>query len=315
MEFRQLGKHGLSVSSLGLGTRTWGLDTDPHEAAEILQAFLQAGGDFVQIETDPGHPEPLDVLGQLLKSGAPRHQMKICLRSGFFPVDRRGPALPGRGPLLDALDNALRALGTDHVDVWIASGPLRTVALEETLSALQIALQSGRARYVGVGNLCWWNGGAAFATARSNGWDLSAWESQVSLLRPSILSNSAEELRGSGLGIIAAAPLAGGVLTGKYRHSTPPDSRATSPRFRKEIDGYLQTGTSVGVIEAVVKAAEGMERSAAQVALSWVRAVPGVATAVIGPRTLRQTSHLLETVDWRLPAALYEVLTEVATRR
>lgn len=322
MEYRQLGRHGLSVSSIGLGTRTWGLDTDPHEAAEVLDAFLQAGGSLLQVETDPRHPEPVAVVGELLSGAFSRDAVTLAVRSGHFPAERPADKAAqttalGRGPLLDALDRSLRALHTDHVDLWTVTGPLAAVPLEETIGALEFAVRSGRARYVGIGNVGWWNGGAAVTMATHGGFALSAWETPVSLLNTTTLTAEASELRQAGLGILAAAPLAGGVLTGKYRHTTPPDSRATSPRFRAEIEHYLQrkqSGTR-SVVEGLVRAAEGLDRSAGQVALAWCRSVSGVSSAVIGPRTVRQTTHLLEAADWRLPPALNDVLTEVALGR
>lgn len=110
--------------------------------------------------------------------------------------------------------------------------------------------------------------------------------------------------------MIAASALAGGVLTGKYRHSTPADSRAASPHLRHMVQPYL-TGSSRGVIEAASRAAAGLDRSMGDVALAWVRDHPGVSSALVGPRTVRQLDTLLEHTD-PLPAPIRQVLGEVA---
>ena len=295
MEQRLLGEHGLILSSLGLGTRTWGLDTDPHEAAEMLTVYRDTGGSVLEVEDDPRFPEPAQTVGELTRPG----ELQLILRSTG--------RLPARGSLLDSLDRTLTHLGADHVDLWIPMGPRREAPLAELVEAAEVAWRSGRARYVGLGGLSWWDGGAA----TTMGPFFSAWAGRLSILEPAL--SQARAVRDAGLGLIAGAPLAGGMLTGKYRHSTPPDARATSPRFKAELAPYEEAGPRA-VIEATCRAAEGLERSPAQVALAWARDEAGVTSAIIGPRGVRQLEHLLQIDGWRLPRALRDVLTEVALR-
>lgn len=310
MELRLLGSHGLLLSSIGLGTRTWGLDTDSHEAAEMFARYREAGGNVLDVEADPRYPEPLQTAGELT---AGTTGVELILRSGAFPGLSGPDSLPSRATLLDSLDASLAALGADHVSLWLLSGPRGPVPLEELLSAADLAWRTGKARYVGIGNLPWWDVGAATYGRGQPAAPLSAWTGPVSLLEPGLLQNQAAPLRESGLGIIAGAPLAGGLLTGKYRHSTPPDARATSPRFQSEFTPYEDPITR-SVIEAVWKAAEGLDRSAAEVALVWARDLPGVTSTIVGPRNTRQLQHLLQVANWKLPSALREVLSEVALR-
>ena len=110
--------------------------------------------------------------------------------------------------------------------------------------------------------------------------------------------------------MIAASTLAGGALTGKYRHSTPADSRAASPHLRHLVEGHL-SGAARGVIEAASRAGAGLERTTADVALAWVRDYPGVTSALIGPHTVRQLETLLAYTE-PLPAPIRQVLSEVA---
>ncbi|MBF0967144.1 MAG: aldo/keto reductase, partial [Actinomyces bouchesdurhonensis] len=118
------------------------------------------------------------------------------------------------------------------------------------------------------------------------------------------------ELASRGVGVVAASALAGGALTGKYRHSTPADSRAASPHLRHMVEPYL-SGFARGVIEAAHRAASGLDRSTADVALAWVRDYPGVSSALVGPRTVRQLDTLLEYTE-PLPDPIRQVLAEVA---
>ena len=308
MEQRLLGDHGLQLSALGLGTRTWGLDTDPHEAKEILSLYAQAGGTTIEVVDDPFFREPLATTGALLSEMGTK-DWRLLLRSGALAPG----VLPSRSVLLDSLDFSLKELGREHVDLWLLHGPRGGVPLEEILSAGETAWHSGRARYVGIGNVGWWDAGSAVALAQAGGWTISAWAEPVSLLEARLLSPQAAPLLQSGLGIIAGMPLAGGMLTGKYRHSTPPDSRATSPRFKTELSAYSEPGPR-SVVEATCRAAEGLDRSPAQVALTWARDEPGVTSAIVGPRNLRQAEHLLEIDGWHLPTALRDVLAEVTER-
>ncbi len=313
MEQRLLGDHGLMLSSLGLGTRTWGLDTDQHEAREILSLYADVGGTTVEVVDDPLFREPLGATGTLLTEFPSQH-WKVLLRSGTASrSEGLPPQLPSRDVLLDSLDSSLQELRRDHVDLWLVHGPRAGVPLTEMLSAAETAWRSGKARYIGIGGLNWWDAGSAVTHASANGWTVSAWAQPLSILEPALLDAQAAPLRQSGLGIVAGMPLAGGMLTGKYRHSTPPDARATSPRFKEELSRYAEAGPR-SIVEATCRAAEGLDRSAAQVALAWARDETAVTTAVVGPRNARQAEHLFEVDGWRLPRALRDVLAEVAGR-
>lgn len=312
MEQRQLGNSGLFVSNLGLGTRTWGLDTDPADSAQILKVFLQHGGNLLEIEGTADYPHASQVIGELLNTGLPRNELRLCLRSIGSQTNQPGPGLDG---LISSLDQTLENLGTDHVDLWLAEGPRVGVPLEETLTAFRLAIAQGKTRYVGLSNFSTWDGGAATASSNHRELVINAWAMELSLLKSrGLLGNHQNPMvpwQETGMGVIAGSVLAGGVLTGKYRHSTPPDSRATSPRFSDEIASKI-TPTSNRIIEATSRAADGLDKTSAQISLAWVRDLPGVTSALIGPRTVRQLEHLLEIDHWSLPTAVQRVLTEVS---
>ncbi len=307
MRIRQCGASGLRVSEIGLGTLTWGRDTDAQEAQDMLHAFVDVGGNLVEAAPTHGDGLAVDVLASLLPAIG-RHRIVLVWRGGAR-LGTEGRWIPSgaRGDMLAGLDDALRRMGTDHVDVWIA-GPDQHVPLEETLSALEVAWRSGRARYAGLSHRgAWETAGAATAGMPP----ISVIEEEYSLLSRWDEADLLRPAAHQGMGILAHSPLAGGVLTGKYRHTTPPDSRAASPHLRHMVEPYLE-GASSGVVEAVVRAAQGLERTPLDVALAWVRDAPGVASAIVGPRTARQMDQILSSGGTSLPSQIRQVLDEVS---
>ncbi|HYJ77829.1 MAG TPA: aldo/keto reductase, partial [Actinomycetes bacterium] len=161
MEQRRLGRSGLKVSRLALGTMTWGRDTDEHEAADQLSSFLDAGGTLVDTAAGYGDGESERVIGRLLGTKVDREEVVLATKAG---VSRRTGARvvdTSRKALLDALDGSLQRLGTDTVDLWQMHTWSDETPLEETLSAVDVAVSSGRARYAGISNFSGWQTGRA----------------------------------------------------------------------------------------------------------------------------------------------------------
>lgn len=306
MQQRLLGRSGLAVSRLGLGIAGWGRDVDEDEAAAQLKVFRDAGGTLVESAEHYGDGAAEFVLGELI-SGSERDELVILSRS-----DSAGG---GRKDLLGALDATLARLGVDYLDVWQLAGWDSDVPLEETLSALDYAVSSGKARHAGVAGLAGWQLAAA-----------STWQSAYpgrtaivsALTSYNLLDRGAEDellpaAGACGVGVIAAAPLARGVLTGKYRGGVPADSRGASvPADREAVRAYLDDW-SRQVIEAMCTAAEGLGAAPLDVALAWVRDRPGVAAAVVGARTAGQLTAALASDELQLPHEIVAALNDVST--
>jgi aryl-alcohol dehydrogenase-like predicted oxidoreductase len=216
--------------------------------------------------------------------------------------------------LLRSLDDSLARLRTDHVDLWLAAAWDPLVPLEETLSALDAAVTSGRARYVGVSNYAGWQLATAATVARASGTPLVAEQAEYSLLQRDVESDVLPAAEHVGAGLLAWSPLGRGVLTGKYRNGTPADSRAASPHFSAFVRPYLGQG-SRRVVEAVVTAADGLGCAPVEVALAWVRDAPGVASAVVGARTAAQLRGSLAAEDVELPEEIRQALDDVSDVR
>ena len=218
-----------------------------------------------------------------------------------------------RAHLLRSLDTTLARLGTDHVDLWQVHGYDPDTPLDETLSALDHAVTSGRASYAGVSNFAGWQ------TARAATWQ-SAWPGRAPLVSAqveySLLERGVERevlpaCAALGLGVLPWSPLGRGVLTGKYRSGVPADSRAASPHFERFVVPYLDTRCA-GIVEAVATAAEGLGVSPLEVSLAWVRDRPGVVAPILGARTVGQLLGALQTEDIDLPPEITAALDDVS---
>ncbi|RPF28125.1 aldo/keto reductase [Georgenia muralis] len=314
MKQRRVGATGLMVSDIGLGTMTWGRDTDEHDAGEQLEVFLDAGGTLVDTAASYGDGAAESVIGALLAGEVDREDLVLVTKAGVRTrrtPDGGGVVDASRGSLLDTLDASLERLGTDHVDLWLVQSPDAATPLTETLSALDQAVRSGRTRYVGLSNYpAWTTARAATLLAAPAGPGLAAVEVEYSLLQRGIERELLPAAEALGAGVLAWSPLGRGVLTGKYRATVPASSRAASPHLRGFVDPYLNERAG-GVVEAVATAASGLGRTALEVALAWVRDAPGISSAITGARTAGQLRGVLAASDLALPAPIRAVLDEV----
>ena len=310
MEQRQVGRSGLRVSQLGLGTMTWSRDTDEHEAGEQLRDFVEAGGTLVDTAASYADGASEELIGHLLGTVVSRQDVVLCTKAGVRRTPSGGVVDASRGSLLTSLDASLARLRTDAVDLWLVQTPDPRTPLQETLSALRLAVASGRARYVGLSNHPGWQTAQA-ATLLAGDIGLTAVEVEYSMLQRGVEREVLPAATELGVGALAWAPLGRGVLTGKYRRTIPADSRAASAHLSGFVDPYLG-GASTPIVEAVVTAAEGLGRLPLEVALAWLRDRVPVASAVVGARTPAQLRASLSSVDLRLPPEILFALDEIS---
>ncbi len=313
MQQRYLGRTGLKVSRLGLGTLTWGRDTDEHEAREQLVAFTEAGGTLVDTAAGYGDGASEELVGSLLGDVVRRDDVVIATKAGIGRSRGARETNTSRGHLVSTLDASLRRLGVDHVDLWQVHTWSDDVPLEETLSALDFAVSSGRAAYVGVSNYTGWQSAQAATWQRAvpGRAVLASNQVEYSLVNRTAEAEVLPAAEALGLGVLPWSPLGRGVLTGKYRHGTPADSRGASPHFASFVGSYLNERTG-RVVEAVARAAEGLDWSPLEVALTWVRDRPGVTAPIIGARTAAQLRGSLTVEDVALPAQIIAALDDVS---
>ena len=312
MDKRFLGRTGLEVSELCLGTMTFGSETDQSTAHKILDDFVAAGGTMIDTADTYSAGVSEEIIGSWLKTRN-RDDLVIATKAGFSV--RRGERITdtSRGALLRDLEGSLRRMKVDHIDLWQLHTWSDDVPLEETLSALDHAVSSGKVRYVGVSNYAGWK------SARAVTWQ-QAWPGRAvpvsNQVEYSLLARDAEvdALRaaaGLGIGVLAWSPLGRGVLTGKYRTGIPADSRAASQHLSRFVDPYLDARAS-GIVEAVARAADGLGWTPLEVALTWVRDRPGVSAAIVGARTALQLKSVLGVEELTLPPAIVAALEDVS---
>jgi aryl-alcohol dehydrogenase-like predicted oxidoreductase len=312
MELRRLGSSGLRVSALGLGTMTWGRDTDELDASDQLRDFLDAGGSFVDTAASYGGGDAERVVGSLLADQVSREDLVLCTKAGLVRAPDGARADASRRSLLGGLDASLARLGTDHVDLFLVHTPDPLTRLEETAAALETAVTSGRARYVGLSNHPGWATGYTAGLLAGTPAPVVAAQVEYSLLQRGAERDVLPGALALGHGVIAWSPLGRGVLTGKYRGALPADSRAASAHLASFVEEYFDA-RSTAVVEAVATAAAGIGREPLEVALAWLLARAGVATAVIGARTPPQLRASLAALDLELPGELTDALDDVSS--
>jgi len=268
MQMRKAGNSGLMLSRLALGTMTWGRDTDEHEAADQCRAFIDAGGNFIDTAATYGDGDSERVIGGLIGTLFQRDEVVIATKAGLtFPEGVR-TVDNSRHALIAELDRSLTRLGTDFVDIWQVHTWDPFSPIDDTLSALDYAYSTGRARYVGISNFTGWQLAQSATKQISNSAKapITTIQSEYSLLNRDVEIEVLDSAQACGVGFLAWAPLGRGVLTGKYRNGIPSDSRGAAPHFAKDIALYLDARSS-SIVESVCVAASGLGYSPLEIAL------------------------------------------------
>ena len=297
---RLVGSSGLRVSDIGLGTATWGLATDVAEAQVMLRSFRDAGGTLIDSSPAYGRGRAQEVLAAVLADAAvPRHDLVLSSSAGVAPDSPVGRRVDcSRRTLMHQLDETLRVLGTDHLDLWSVGYWDEKTPPAEVLDTLDWAVRTGRTRYAGVRDYAGWQ--LAVTTSPR----VVATQHEYSLLAREIEEELIPAARHLGVGVLAAAPLAQGVLTGRYRSSLPHGVRA-------EVHAKLGSKSHT-VVDAVTTAADGLGIPPAVVALAWARDRAGVSSAIVGASRREQLAQLLTVADTVLPRAIVKALDDVS---
>jgi aryl-alcohol dehydrogenase-like predicted oxidoreductase len=292
---------------------TWGRDTDEHEAADQCRAYLDAGGNFLDTAALYGDGDSERLIGGLIGALFKREEVVIATKAGVSIKNGERNVSTTRQSLMAELDRSLNRLGSDYVDLWQVQTWDIATPLDDTLSALDWAYSTGRARYVGVCNYSGWQS-ARVITGQSNSpgrAPIATLQNEYSLLNRDVENEvlpCAFELES---GFLAWSPLGRGVLTGKYRNGTPSDSRGASPHLSVFVEGYMDARAG-RIVDAVAVAAEGLGYAPLEVALAWVRDVPGVTSAIVGARTGAQLRGVLRSEEVTLPEVVRMALNDVS---
>ncbi len=311
MEQRPLGRSGLWVGRLALGTMTWGRGTDEFDARDQLAVFLDAGGTLIDTADVYAEGVSEQLVGELVEEFGVRDQVVIATKA----VSRPGPERrfdASRRHLLRSLENSLRRLRTDTIDLWQLHAWDPMTPLDETLAAVDDAVRSGKVRYAGVSNYAGWQVARAATWQRALGrTPIVTAQMEYSLLERGIEREIVPAAQSLGLGILPWSPLGRGVLTGKYRHQTPSDSRGGNAETAGWIQVYLDD-RGRRIVDALATAADGLGASPTEVALAWLRDRPGVVAPILGARTNGQLIAALSSEELELPDEIVRALDEVS---
>jgi len=302
MEYTRLGRTGLKVSRLCLGTMQFGWTADADTAFSVMDAFVEGGGNFLDtadiysrwVEGNPGGVSET-IVGQWLRERGNRRQMVVATKVRGRMWD--GPNGEGlsRAHVLAAAEDSLRRLGTDAIDLYQTHWPDDDTPIDETLRALDDLVAAGKVRYIGCSNIPAWRLALALWAADRGGW------ARYETLQPHYNLVHRREYEAElmplcadqALGVIPYSPLAGGFLTGTYRPSAPLPASARAESISRR---YL-TPARAPVLAALDRVAADHGASVAQVALAWLLAKPTVTSPIVGANSTRQLAELLPAVD------------------
>src|SRR6059058_527115 len=308
MDYRTLGSSGCAVSSLCLGTMTFGVETDEPGAHQQLDRFLEAGGNLVDTADVYGDGRSEEIIGRWFASRPAdvTEPVVLATKGRFGSGSPNADGLSARH-LTRALDASLRRLGLDSVDLYQVHAYDALTPVEETLRTLDRFIQAGKIRYYGLSNFTGWQLTKAVWLARvMNLAEPVTLQPQYSLLARETEWEIVPACLDAGLGLLPWSPLGGGWLSGKYRRDQRPtgDTRLGDDPNRG-MEAYDRRGTELTwrIIDAVQGVAEARGVSMAEVAIAWVTARPAVTSTILGARTLEQLEANLRSADLALTAA------------
>lgn len=317
MDYRYLGRTGLKVSELCLGAMTFGRESTEAESIQMMNRFVEAGGNFIDTANVYTRGISEEIVGRWLRNRN-RDELVIATKARFPMSEGPNDLGLSRKHLLGAVEASLRRLQTDYIDLYQVHCWDPGTPLDETLSTLDTLVRSGKVRYVGASNYSGWQLQKAIDVSRHHGWEaFSSLQPLYNLLDRSLEWELVHVCQNEGLGIIPWSPLRGGWLSGKYRRGMAAPVAGT--RIEKaEQEGWSEswsaynTDRTWNILDALFAVAEETGKQPAQVALRWLLQRPGVTAPIIGVRTLAHLESNLGAAGWELSPAQMTRLTEVS---
>ncbi len=308
-----LGRSGLSVSRVGLGTMTFGAETDQTEAFAQLDRFREAGGTLIDTADAYAGGESERIIGRWLVDRRP-DEMIVASKGRFAPPP--GSSGASRRGLVRAVDASLARLGIDAIDLYLVHGWDREAAVTETLDTLSALVRAGKIHHLGWSNLTGWQLGTLVATARTDGFvEPCVIQPQYNLLDRGIELELLPGCLDAGLAVTPWSPLGGGWLTGKYtRDERPSGATRLGEDPERGVEAYdlRNTDRTWQILDVVTEIADRHDRPAAQVAIAWLLDRPAVASVLLGARSVAQLDEILPAVGLALDTDDLRRLTEVS---
>lgn len=316
MQYRRLGNSGLKVSSLCLGTMQFGWTANETTSFRVMDIFVEAGGNFIDTADAysswiPGNQggESEKIIGKWLNERGNRHLMVVATKfNGRLWPGPNGDGL-SRGHVMKAVDDSLRRLKTDYIDLYQTHWPHYDTPQEETLRALDDLVRAGKVRYIGCSNEPAWRLVKAMWTSEK--YNLNRFISSqppYSLVRRADFEREHEAVCvDQGIGVIPYSPLQGGFLTGKYRRDSIPDS------VRAEELKKFSTEKNFALIDLLEERGKAYRATIGQMALAWLLHRPSITAPIIGANTIEQLRDLLGSVNIQLTQEDYQAIEEASS--
>jgi len=318
MEYRKLGRTGLKVSELCLGTMTFLWSSDEKTSFDVQSAFMDAGGNFfdtadVYSRWVPGNPGGTaeTVMGKWLKQSGHTRDQVIWATKGRSPMgDGPNDAGASRVHLMKALDDSLRRMQTDYVDLYQIHWPDYDTPHEETLRAMDDMVRSGKVRYIGASNYpAWWLMKSLWVSDVKNLARFDSLQPHYNLMHRAEFERELQAVcKDQGIGVIPYSPLAGGFLTGKYRDGVPQGSRGAN---NERIQKLAQSEQGKAVIVRLEEIGKAHGKSITATALAWMLSNPVITAPIIGANTVEQLNEGLSAVGYRLSADDVKTLNDI----
>ncbi|UOQ42889.1 aldo/keto reductase [Halobacillus salinarum] len=319
MEYRYLGKTGLRVSDLCLGTMTLGRETSDEDSFKILDRFKAEGGNFIDTADVYSQGASEQIVGKWLQNQQ-RDDYVVATKVRFGMGEGPNDIGLSRKHIMKAIKESLHRLQTDYIDLYQVHAWDPQTPLEETLATLNELVKEGVVRYIGASNFKGWQLQKAVDLSRQKGWEsFASLQPQYNLLTRATEWELIDVCQHEGLGVIPWSPLRGGWLSGKFHRdmTEPPSNSRISIAEEK---GWGESWSNYNneftwkVIDTLFEVAEAEQKTPAQTALNWLLQKPGVTAPIIGARTMEQLEANLGASGWQLQASSMEKLDQASER-
>jgi aryl-alcohol dehydrogenase-like predicted oxidoreductase len=314
MEHRRLGKTGLMVSELCLGCMTFGRELDEEGSKELVQRFLEVGGNFIDTADVYADGVSEEFTGRAVKDV--REDVVLATKVRFPMGDGPNDVGLSRKHVIAGCEASLRRLGTDYIDLYQVHAWDAATPLEETLSALTDLVRQGKVRYVGVSNFTGWQLMKALYVSELHGFEkFASLQPQYSLVERNIEREILPVCREEGLGVIPWSPLGGGFLSGKYRRGEGPPQGSRIAEAVESMEEHWDrraTERNWRTLDVIGEVSEETGKSYARISLNWLLRQEGVTAPIIGARRMDQLEDNLGAAGWKLSEEQIARLSEAS---
>ncbi|QYR23804.1 aldo/keto reductase [Paenibacillus sp. sptzw28] len=311
MQYRLLGRSGLAVSQLCLGTMTFGNTTSESDSIEMIDRFFERGGNFVDTANVYVSGRSEEIVGKAIKDR--RSEVVLATKVRFPTADHPNGVGVSRKHIMDCVEASLKRLQTDYIDLYQVHVWDHATPIEETIRALDDLVTTGKVRYIGCSNFFAWQLMKSLACSDANRYvRFISVQPQYSLVSREMDREMMSLCLEENVGVIPWAPLGGGFLTGRYTREEPTYGRLTT-KMGESSWGVRGTERNFSILSAVLEAAKELEKTPAQVSLSWLLQREGITSPIFGASTLEQFEDNMGAIGWNMPEPVWNRLNEASS--